>query len=345
MVQVNEALTGKGPLGAALEGGIDNISYYGTVTFTQYVKLVLPADGFVFWVKADLLSKGALFNALRYNAIAYNQATVIKTPAATISARGAFHYATEVSQEEDKTFSTNRVLFTSETEITDLNAVGPNLLYIAEHDGIKFAFSRRGYYFDPADVWHYEGSAVYSDIQTQIIDSLAGAQALGPLIVSNSLPIWIGMNSYVNQEWELVSNPVVMYPSYLLPENLAPPYAAVHVEPNDTEAIQSAAYIHPGDMSHYQLARDRVRITTVGLNNDAVMDFVDFITQFITNHSSTIGLMNSPIVRDGKRGQVELQALAQEKVIDFEVSYYQTRIRTLAEQLILQAFVTFIVQS
>jgi len=47
--------------------------------------------------------------------------------------------------------------------------------------------------------------------------------------------------------------------------------------------------------------------------------------------------MNSPIPRDAKRGQTEFSVLAQKKVIDFEVDYWQRRSRDQARQLIRQA--------
>ena len=50
-----------------------------------------------------------------------------------------------------------------------------------------------------------------------------------------------------------------------------------------------------------------------------------------------------PIVRDGKRQQSELQAIAMLKVLDFEVDYYQTRVNAVARQLIKSATPTFIV--
>jgi hypothetical protein len=51
-----------------------------------------------------------------------------------------------------------------------------------------------------------------------------------------------------------------------------------------------------------------------------------------------MGIMNSPIPADAKRGQVEISALAQKKTIVFHASYYQARVQTLARQLITQAF-------
>ena len=56
--------------------------------FTKYVRLILPMDGYVFWVRSDLLTPFTLV-----------QTTVM----------GSFHYATDQLQEEAETYSRNRV--------------------------------------------------------------------------------------------------------------------------------------------------------------------------------------------------------------------------------------------
>ncbi|ECP0802337.1 hypothetical protein FYO77_25455, partial [Salmonella enterica] len=48
--------TAKTELNAALTQGLDDISRFQVVTFTKYIRKVLPLDGFVFWVKASVLS-------------------------------------------------------------------------------------------------------------------------------------------------------------------------------------------------------------------------------------------------------------------------------------------------
>ena len=47
-----------------------------------------------------------------------------------------------------------------------------------------------------------------------------------------------------------------------------------------------------------------------------------------------IGIMNLPIVRDEKRTQSELGTLAMKKIIDYEISYHQNRVNTVARQVI-----------
>jgi len=324
------------PLGAALAAGLENVAYSKTVTFTKYVRLVLPLDGFVFWVKSDLISNGALLNGDPLNVAAPDQGGSVLTSAATIVAKGSLHYSTEARQNESEGSSVNRIVFTSEVEINDLNVTGPNEIYIAEVGGVRFAFSSQDSRYRQSGLWHYGGTAVYADTASQIVDALDGFNTAA--VVSNSLPIWLSMNGLPVVDWQPLRNPVTFYPSFLVPGNFVPPFAAVHVE--NTRGIASAATLGP-TLSHSQLATERVRVTTYGLRNAAAQDFVDFVCQFSLD-TDLIGIMNIPIVRDEKKTQVELGVLAQKKVVEFDVSYYQTAARDVARKLIISAVPTFI---
>ena len=66
MATVFETTGAKGEMAAGLAQGVETISLNQTVTFTLYVKLVLPLDGYVFWVNAALLTDSALYNAVQY---------------------------------------------------------------------------------------------------------------------------------------------------------------------------------------------------------------------------------------------------------------------------------------
>ena len=344
MSQIDEALAGAGTqLNAALKAGVENIAYWQTVTFHLYEKVVLPLDGFVFWVRADKLKgNSALYNKLYLNQkdAAYN-AGGIDTPAPVFEAKCALHYATNLEQAEDETYSTNRVIFTAEDELKDLNALSPTTMYIAEVDGVQFSFSARGNFFQAAGLYHYEGNATFADMTTQILESYSPQQA-SKLIVSNSLPIWLSLNGLKREDWEVFANPVRLYPSFLLPLNLRPPFAAVHIEPGETAAIQASPF-YDKTWGHIQLVRDTVRVTTYGLDNDGVFDFVDFMLEWTQNHPSVMGIMNSPVPRDEKRGQPEYQVIAQKKTITFEVDYYQSRARQIARQLIKEVVFGFFV--
>lgn len=325
---------------ASLDSGLDVVSDFQTIKFTLYARLVLPLDGYVFWVKADQLSQSALFNAIGLNQGALNQQTVT-IPAKVLTAPGDLHYSSTESQNEESSFATNRVVFTSQVPVNDLNAVGPNTMYVGERDGLKFAFSSRGYYQENADTYHYVGDAVYPELATQLVENGRDLDTRN-VIVSNSLPIWLAMNGYQQADWEAFGNPnLTLYPSFLLPENLTPPYAAVHISPASTRALAGAPLYGP-TMSRSQLSTERVKITIFGQRNYNAQDFVDFVLQQSVNNAD-FGIMNSPLLMDEKRTQTELNVIAMKKTVEFEINYYQTRLRDIARQFILKAVPTYYV--
>jgi len=281
-------------------------------SFVKYNRAVLPIDGSVFWVKTGTITK---------------------------KVKGSLHYATEMDQRQEETISINRVMFNSEEEIQEFNEVGPTTIYVGQFEDIRFAFSSRDNWYVQAGIYHYLGSAIYSDMETQLVND--ASQLPTDAVVSNSLPIWLSMNGAVMMPFPLGSGgPLPLFPSFLATTNLPPPFATVHVA--ETTALQSAPRLD-SDGSHWQLVRDRVQITTFGARNNQIMDLVDFVNKFMLDNDS-LGLMNMPVVRDEKRTQVELGVIAQKKTIDYEVSYYQARARATALQLIMQASEQFAVQ-
>jgi len=323
-------------MGSDLQRGVELLSLDQVVTFTKYVRVILPLDGFAYWVRADKLSASALFNASRFNTSDLNAAPRLLTSAPFIVAKGSLHFATNVNQVEDETIAVKSVVFTSEQEINDLNVIGPQVMFLATFDGIRFAFSSRGSFYEQANLWHYRGDAVYSDMESQIVDDPATLD-LTNVVVSNSLPIWLSLNGYSPLYGFRL--PLLLYPSFLVPANLAPPYASVHVFPESTEALASVPTLGP-DYSHDQLCRERVRLTLYGLRNFNALDFVDAINQFSVDQGS-LGIVNMPVMRDEKRTQAELKTIAMKKLIEYEVSYLQSTVRAVGRQLISSAFIDF----
>lgn len=326
---------------AALAAGTEQVSNFQEIKFVKYVRMVLPLDGFVFWVRANLLADCMLYNAYQFNAAALAQIPLTIDAPLEIVAKGDLHYSSANSQDESEANVTNRVVFTAEDEIEDLNDIGPYVIYIGEIDGVRFSFSARGMLQSNAALYHYVGTAILGTMESQIIDRVPDLDSEN-VVVSNSLPIWLSFNNYEAQAFETFGNSTPLFPSYLVPNAMTPPYGAVHVVPFDTTALASAPTLGP-TFSHSQLAHDRVKITLYGLRNNAAQDFVDFVIQQMTNYDD-LGLMNMPIVRDAKAGQVELGVLAQKKEVEFEVSYLQSRIRDIARQTITSAFAQFQVQ-
>ena len=314
-----EGATGKSTIGSPLDDGLRVISYDQVVSFAPYTRVVSPIDNAVFWCLAG--------------------------PSKDF--RGSLHMVTDRRQNEDELLSVNRIIFTAREEVEDLNEVSPSLIYIGTNEGRQFAFSTRDSFYRQADLWHYRGDAVYPALASQLVNSIGQITAIAQT-VSNSLPIWLTLNKWVS-----------MYPSYLVPANLVPPYCAVHIEPAGTSAMQAVAQLAPVykkvngvivqplqivRMEHVQLMQDKVKLTVYGLNNDAIIGLYDNIIEYMTNNDD-LGLMNMPSIKDDKRGQAELGIIAMKKTIDFEVSYYQSRAYECAKQLILSAIPSYLLQS
>lgn len=321
---VQEGLAGVSQLASALKAGLEVLSQNQVLTLHKYVRMVLPLDGYVFWVRADILSPSAVYNTSPYARFAYNQPPVVVTAAPIETAPGSLHITTTNQQDADESFSVNRMVFTSERPINDLNDISPGTMFLAKHGPYKFAFSQRRSWYKQAGLYHYVGDAVYPVMESQIIDDPAQLD-LSNIIVSNSLPIWLQLNAIM---------PV--FPSFLVPDNTAPPYASVHIGDDATRALTSVPVIDRMS-NHWQLVSDKVRVTLYGLRNFNALDYVDYVFDYMRNYG-VMGLMNSPVIRDAKRTQTELSVIAQKKVIEFEVSYHQVRVREVAQQLIKQSF-------
>lgn len=289
--------------------GAKQLSRDARVVFTRYQRKVLPLDGFVFWLKTQ-----------------------------TDTVQGVLHYSTDKRQLEDETIAINKVIFTTGREIQAFNDASPDVLWVGDFQGLKFAFTRRSDYIAQAKVYAYSGDAVYPALASQLVD--VGAQLdPGSLVVSNSLPAWLTLIDY-NPVWLQPANPgLLLFPSFAVPDNLRPPYGTVHINPATTRALQPVPLLDK-NATHYQLAADQVRVTIYGLTNNTALDFLDLAFSYFRDQP-VLGLMNLPIVRDEKRTQAELGILAMKKVIDFEVSYYQTRINNLARQAVTRVTTSY----
>ena len=301
-----------GLLHDALAAGIADISQQTTVGFAIYQKVVLPLDGFVFWLRSAVFEQ-----------------------------TGAIHFMIEREQDETETRARNTIVFTTTEQVQEFNDANTQQLIIGQIADRRYAFSRHGWFFPQAGVWHYQGTGLPASADTQIVDDPAQIDTT-KLIVSDSLPAWLTLVSYdpVWVSWPIERNPhITLYPSYLVPDNIDPPYGVVHIEPSRIEAMQDTAMWTTPTFDHFQLTRESVRVTLYGCNNNAAADFLDLVEQFSIDTDS-FGILNMPTIRDGKKPWTEGMLIAQQKFIDFEVSYVQTRINNVARQLITSAFAT-----
>ena len=316
----SEAAAAPNELESALYQGIENLSRGQSFTFVQFQRYVLPLDGYIYWVQTATQS-------------------VVK---------GSLHYSIQKEQEEAQTITVNSVVFTAESEVAFLNTIQPGYMWIAtvtqpgtDPDGtvepMQIAFSRRGAFYEQDGLYHYTGFEVYPALKTQIVTSSTGLSAQEP-IVSNSLPIWLSQNSFA---------PV--FPSFLVPDNLPPPYIVVHIDPARTDPLQAfPLYTWPGteesgtgtsplyQQTSQQLMRDRVKLTLFGFNNQLAIQYFSSLINYSIN-TDDFGFCNSPAIRDDKYPQVEISAIAQQKTIEIEASYYQSTADAVAQRLILSA--------
>ena len=306
MPSIAESLNSQSQLANTLAAATNEISSYQTIEFTQYSQIVLPADGYVFWVNTGVVT----------------------------SVQGSLHYSTDQQQNEDETLNVNRVIFTALSQIDSFNEAEPTDLFIGTFEGIRFAFNARGSFYEQANLFHYLGNAVYPALSSQLIDSAADLPT--EPIVSNSLPIWLGQNSFA---------PV--YPSFLVPANVVPPYITAHIEPDMTEVPSFPEYGWPGttesgspaplhDLPSTQLAKDRVRLTLYGFNNQKAIQYLVSLIEYSMD-GNEFGFGNSPAIKDQKRTQSEMNVIAMKKTIDIDAWYFQSTADAIARRLILSA--------
>ena len=344
MPSVAESLN-QSPWTGPLRAGVDLISLDQVITFTQYKRVVLPLDGYVFWVNSALVGNSAIPNVPPLNSATPNQPSRPGTPV-VVKAKGSLHFEIERHQDEDRTTDINRVTFTSEAPVDEFDQINPMVMFLGTFPAgngppLRFSFSRRQNFYQQAGLWHYIGDAVYPDMETQIVDTLNGFDARS-LIVSNSLPIWLAMNQMAPPYPFPARQQIPMFPSFLVPEDMEPPYASVHVYPDDTQAITAAPYLDQ-TFTHTQFARDRVKITFYGLRNFNALDFVDYVNALSLQWDADFGIMNIPTIRDEKRTQREMTVIAQKKSIIYEIDYYQERVRNVARQLIKTVMTSYLV--
>jgi hypothetical protein len=337
MPQINETV-GQPPFGmfGALAAGIADISQQATVTFATYNRRVLPLDGYVFWLRTG----------------AFNQS-------------GMLHHTAERAQNEDDTVTTDQIVFTTTAEIVQLNQASTETLIVGTIEGVRYAFRAHGMFAGQAGIWHYTGTSLVASLATQLIDD-PGQLKPDTLIVSDSLPAWLSLIGYT-PPWLIPANPLIpLYPSFLVPDNLAPPFGAVHIDPSRIVAMQAAPVLYTiwvpmldgygkpmvdghgqpileAMTKHSQLVSEQVRVTLYGCDNRTSLAFLDLVLRYSLD-TDVIGMMNPmPAMRDDKRPWPEGMLIAQKKTIEFSISYNQSTVFNIANHLITEAATAIVV--
>jgi len=308
------------PISALLGTGLDTLDLSQEVTFQAYSRVVLPLDGYVFW-----------------------------KPTVTLKVSGALHHSMEMIQNETETLGLATVTFTTQQFVAEFAEAPINTIYVARRGEFRYAFSRQQGFFQAAGLWHFQGQSIQPAMASQLLDDPSSIDATR-VVVSNSLPFWLALNGYQSPFQGGFSNvgdsEVTLYPSFIVEPNLPPPYCAVHIPPESTRALQGvplissvSAVINGKSVTlrrHQQLCQDRVRLTVYGLQNHEAQNFFDAILE-VLGTAGQMGLVNMPVPVDGKRGQTELQAIAMQKTIEFDVSYNQLTATQVALKILESA--------
>ena len=100
--------------------------------------------------------------------------------ASVITAKGSLHWETTQRQDPDESLAVNRVVFTSESEVQDLNDVSPTSMYIAHVEEMRLMNSRiEEDVLDGGDREDEEASVQAAEIEELVkgLDDLAGLLA------------------------------------------------------------------------------------------------------------------------------------------------------------------------
>jgi hypothetical protein len=305
MAILSEATNTPSQLASALAAGVESISDNQQVSFTRYSRFVSPLDGFIFWINTSL-------------SVAYS---------------GSLHQTIDQHQEEDETIAVNHIVFTSTAEITQFNLISSDTLFVGTwvSDGVtvQVVFNEATSVYRQAGLWHYVGDAVYPALQAQLVQSDFRYSGCSDCIEQ---PPHLAVSKFFRAGLSIVSGPVKCR-------------SAIHrAHVDSTEPLgQFMVLTWPSpigsgmnELSSNQLMQDRVQLTLYGFNNQTAIQYLASLVQYSIN-TDAFGFCNSPAIKDEKRIQSEISAIAMKKKIDITASYYQSTANALAQRLIVQA--------
>lgn len=308
MATVNETSQSPNELAAGLQLAVGTISADQTLNFILYRRVVLPIDGYVFWV----------------NCVNSPPSPLPASPL-TFNVQGSLHYAQDSHQDSDATYSQQTAKFTATALVEEFGDIAPDTMYVTTmHNGTKLAFNGQIGRYDQAGLWHYVGRAVYGVQYSQIVENISDIDTTQQ-IVSNSMPLWLVMGT----------TDIPLYPAFLSPFNLHPPYITADID--GTEGVGQSP-LYDSLTGQTQLASENVKFTFYGLNNLQVMNFQMALLN--NSLSGTYGIQNIPIPIDEKLTQSEIRTIAQKKSMILKTNYYQFAVRDIAQQMTETAGIT-----
>jgi hypothetical protein len=320
MTFLSESQTKQTALAGALSAGLDNIRYGQEIAFTPYIRLVLPIDGFVFWVRYDQVGAETL-----------KDAGLLDEGAQPITVDCDIHMATSTDQSEDENIDVSNVVVTTKQEVRPFHDAIVTVMWLAESEGVRFAINSRKSFSQQANVFHYVGKTIYPAMMTQIIDD-ASQFNLRELVLSNSTALWLFIASDIHRAVWLPGFTFPLFPKYLIPDNLDPPYGVVSPLEGTIRGINLApTYSLTFSRDHF--VEEEVDIILYGCPHRIAADFVDSVLGY-TLAETTFGIQNTPTIKDEPRQQTELSVLAQKKRINFKINFHQRVLRDMAIRLI-----------
>ncbi|MXV43464.1 hypothetical protein GS501_00010 [Saccharibacter sp. 17.LH.SD] len=313
MPSLSELAGSNTPLANALEAGLKDISYDQSVPFRKYKRVVLPLDGFIFWVACS----------------------------AQQDVKGSLHARTESTQNEWASYDQSGIVFTTKKELDPFHEETTELdtVWVGTWQGIKFAIGARSQRYEQAGLQHYLGDTIPPTFCRQFIETEAELEGISP-IVSNSLPFFLAMatESPAPLAWCAWPRGVPVFPSFSVPDNQNAPYVSAHHESESTTALSMGTRSPNGTTD--TLTRERVRLRLVGLTNEEASNVLNFVTHWALLNWDKLGVLNTPILRDDKRPLAPINTLGMLKTIDFDVMYSQHAARSVAFQTIQSAKLT-----
>lgn len=291
------------------------IPYNEPVTFRRYIRLVLPVDGFIFWIRQSLIN----LQSPALNGMALNELPDLTALDDSLTVTGSLWYAANNQQENTQIHTVNNVFFTSSKKLDDFQDLGESQIWIGEIDGVRFSFNRAGNFFQKAGVWSYQGDSINPIMASQIIDNLADLK--DEKIVNDSLPLFLSNNFGYR-----------VYPAFRGSQNLKPPFISIDVM--ETKPLQQRQSEESTERRQWCL--DTVKATCYGLSNNAVLDYMNSMIELGLT-AVDFGISNSLTAKKIDIPQSELNITANAKEVTFEVNYYQTRAHNIAQKLIESA--------
>ena len=375
---INElSQTATSQMAATLTAGLNTLDADEKLVFLRYTRVTLPLDGFVYWIRdtiaIPLIVEGSLHYSTQTNQnedeniainavvlttnnpvqdlndLAPNTIYIGKNEAGDI--RFAFSSTGKFFQQSNLWHYRGDAIYPAMfSQIIDNPTLPISIPQIATNS-LPIWLNLAGIQNGSAPTVINFNSLLTTPAVGDVLQTLPPRVSAQVVNVSgNSVYVAVNVGAFVagdgvyNGSSEVgivssVSNGIpTIYPSFLIPANLPPPYIGIDIP--DTGPMQSTPYLDVNG-NHWQLMKDKIKITIYGMNNNQAMDFLDFVNRYSLEYDN-IGILNMPRVFDEKRTQSELGIIAQKKTIEIDVSYYQSRSQDIARTLILSCLPNFI---